>query len=85
MKKTYLKWLPSAALLWLLPGHSHAQAVLQAGDIVLLGYDAEAPDDYSFTPVVDLAAGTQLKFIDNDWLAGCDSVRVTHGRFGYKS
>jgi endonuclease I len=44
-----------------------AQTTLSAGDIVIIGYNFDNPDQVKFVPLVDLAAGTVLKFTDNGW------------------
>jgi hypothetical protein len=51
---------------------------VQAGDVLLLGYNAQDPDDFSFAPLVNLAPGTQLKFTDNGWLSS-GGFRLTEG------
>ncbi|MCY2974900.1 MAG: hypothetical protein NTW52_09580 [Planctomycetota bacterium] len=40
---------------------------LAPGDIVLTGMNGTNPDQFSFVPLVDLAAGTEIKFTDNAW------------------
>ena len=55
---------------------SQAQTVLLPGDVIVTGLNSSptpnVPDDrdsFSFAPLVDLAAGTQIQFTDNGWLA----------------
>lgn len=74
----YVSWLLSAALLVLLPYRSQTQTTLQTGELLFVGYDAQDPDDYAFTPLVDLAAGTQIRFTDNGWLP-TGGFRATEG------
>ncbi|MDO7874290.1 hypothetical protein Q5H93_06060 [Hymenobacter sp. ASUV-10] len=73
----------SFLLLWLLacglrPPTAQAQTTLHPGDVALLGYNATDPDDFAFTPLVNLEAGTQLKFTDNGWQPG-GGFRLTEG------
>ncbi|MDO7874292.1 hypothetical protein Q5H93_06070 [Hymenobacter sp. ASUV-10] len=60
------------------PPTASAQTYLQAGDVLLLGYNAQDPDDFAFTPLVNLEAGTQLKFTDNGWQP-TGGFRLTEG------
>jgi hypothetical protein len=46
--------------------------------VLLLGYNATDPDDFAFTPLVNLEAGTQLKFTDNGWQPS-GGFRLTEG------
>jgi RHS repeat-associated protein len=50
------------------PHLSIAQTVLQPGDIVFTGINSTNADDFSFAPLVNLAAGTQIFFTDNGWM-----------------
>jgi hypothetical protein len=55
---------------------SSGPTTLAAGDIMLLQYDADAPDKFTFVTLVDLNPGTVINFTDN----GFDST--TTGRTG---
>jgi endonuclease I len=44
-----------------------AQTVLTPGSVVVIGYNYDDPDQVKFVPLVDIAAGTILKFTDNGW------------------
>jgi len=44
-----------------------AQTVLTPGDIAILAFNGDDPDAISWVNLVDLAAGTQIKFTDNGW------------------
>jgi endonuclease I len=46
---------------------AYAQTTLSAGDVVVLGYNYDNPDQVKFVPLVDLASGTVIKFTDNGW------------------
>lgn len=64
----------------LLPLSARAQqgTILQAGDIVFTGVNTTDNDEFTFAPLVDLAAGTQIFFTDNGWQAN-GSFRATEG------
>ncbi|WP_280817651.1 hypothetical protein [Methylorubrum extorquens] len=38
---------------------------LAAGDIAIVGYDADNPDDFAFVVLRDIEAGTAISFTDN--------------------
>ncbi len=42
---------------------------LAAGDIAIVGYNADDPDQFAFVLLVNVTAGTQINFTDNGWLA----------------
>jgi endonuclease I len=42
---------------------------LSAGDIVIVGFNMDNPDEFAFIPLVELSPGTEIKFTDNGWLA----------------
>ncbi len=44
-----------------------AQTILAPGNIVVIGIKADDPDDFSFVPLVDLEAGTEIVFTDSGW------------------
>ncbi len=66
---TLFQWVLWSAglLLALRPASSQAQTVLTAGDVIITGVNSTDPDVFSFVPLVDLAAGTQVLFTDNGW------------------
>lgn len=45
----------------------HGQTTLTVGDIAILGYNTDDPDQVVFVPLVDLSAGTVIYFTDNAW------------------
>jgi len=53
---------------------------LAAGDIALIGYDADNPDDFAFVLLRDVEAGTAITFTDNGWTA---AGRFRTGEGGY--
>jgi endonuclease I len=44
-----------------------AQTILTTGDIAIIGYNMDNADLVKFVALVDIAAGTQIKFTDNGW------------------
>ncbi len=56
-----------ASLFFISPVFS--QSTLSAGDVVLLGVNCDNPDDFAFLFLVEVEAGTVIKFTDNGWLA----------------
>ncbi len=46
---------------------SFSQTTLVAGDIAVIGFNYDDPDQIVFVPLVDLAQGTQVSFTDNGW------------------
>ena len=47
----------------------HAQTVLSPGDLAMIGTNCDNPDDFAFLLLVDIEAGTIIKFTDNGWQA----------------
>lgn len=46
---------------------SFGQTTLAAGDIVIIEMQGDSPDGFRFVPLVDLEAGTIIRFTDNGW------------------
>jgi len=44
-----------------------ALTTLTAGDIALIGFNFDDPDEFAFVLLADVAAGAQIKFTDNGW------------------
>jgi hypothetical protein len=57
--------------LWLLRAvpSVYSQSVLAPGDLALLGANCDNPDDFAFLVLVDIVAGSAIKFTDNGWQA----------------
>jgi hypothetical protein len=62
-----MKKILSAALLtsWSVIGFS--QTTLTPGDVAVIGFNTDDPDQIFWVNLVDIAAGTQIKFTDNGW------------------
>lgn len=61
---------------------ARAVSTLAAGDIILLGLNSDDPDDFAFVTLVDLDAGTQIRFTDSGWRAS-GSFRPNEGAVKY--
>ena len=66
--------------LWLLvaASYSHSQTVLSPGDLAMIGTNCDSPDDFAFLLLLDVEAGTVIKFTDNGWQAS-GSFRTGEG------
>ncbi|MEO0869032.1 MAG: hypothetical protein AAFY17_11410, partial [Cyanobacteria bacterium J06642_11] len=53
---------------------------LSAGDIAIVGFNFDNPDEFAFVSLVDLEAGTEINFTDNGWQAA-GTFRATEGTF----
>ncbi|MEM1280126.1 MAG: hypothetical protein AAGG53_08960, partial [Cyanobacteria bacterium P01_H01_bin.152] len=53
---------------------------LMPGDIAIIGFNFDNPDEFAFVPLVDLEVGTEIKFTDNGWLAA-GGFRANEGTF----
>lgn len=42
---------------------------LTAGDVAIIGYNADDPDQFAFVLLVNISIGTQINFTDNGWLS----------------
>ncbi|OQW93931.1 MAG: hypothetical protein BWK79_08515, partial [Beggiatoa sp. IS2] len=45
----------------------NVQAVLSAGDIAFVQYNADGTDNFAFVALVDIPAGETINFTDNGW------------------
>lgn len=53
---------------------------LSSGDLAIIGFNFDDPDEFAFTPLIDIGAGTEINFTDNGWQAA-GSFRDTEGTF----
>lgn len=53
---------------------------LSAGDIAIIGFNFDDPDELAFVLLVDVGAGTQINFTDNGWL-NTNAFRTGEGTF----
>ncbi|MEO0824678.1 MAG: ExeM/NucH family extracellular endonuclease [Cyanobacteria bacterium J06642_9] len=54
--------------------------ILTSGDIAIIGFNFDNPDEFAFVPLVDLETGTEIKFTDNGWFAA-GGFRANEGTF----
>ncbi|WP_099239029.1 ExeM/NucH family extracellular endonuclease [Synechococcus sp. BDU 130192] len=54
--------------------------ILSAGDIAIIGFNFDNPDEFAFVPLIDLGAGTEINFTDNGWQAA-GTFRSNEGTF----
>ena len=57
-----------------------AGTVLLPGDIAIIGFNFDNPDEFAFVTLVDIVAGTEINFTDNGWQAN-GTFRDTEGTF----
>ena len=60
----------------------NAQTTLSIGDISIIGFNANSPDNFTFVTWVNLSNSTQIKFTDNGFLASSSSTTASNGRGG---
>ncbi|MFC2152123.1 beta strand repeat-containing protein, partial [Bacteroidota bacterium] len=66
MKKHLLKFLLTF-LIAISAGWVNGQTTLSAGDIAIIGANADAPDVFAFVLLVDIETGTEIRFTDSGW------------------
>lgn len=60
-----------------------SQTTLVAGDIAIIAYNADnVPDNFSFIPLKDLAAGTLINFTDFGWTSESNGFQLSCNVFG---
>lgn len=65
MKKYYLFFLVFLNCFCVMFG----QTTLGNGDVVITGFNADNPDQFSFVLLTDVTVGTEIRFTDNGWEA----------------
>ena len=60
----------------------HAQTTLSVGDIYVTGFNSNTPDGFAFVLLRDVAAGTDIRFTDNGFLAATSATATNNGRGG---
>ncbi len=72
-----------ATLLFFLTGFNvFGQTTLAVGDVSIVGFNANAPDNFTFVTWVNLAPNTVIKFTDNGFLTAGNSTATNNGRGG---
>ena len=54
-------------VLFLLSTVAWGQTTLSPGEIAIFGVNADNPDDFGFVLLVDIQAGTEIRFTDSGW------------------
>lgn len=62
----------------------HAQTTLSAGDIAIIHYNSDNPDEFSFLCLRGIDSGTQIYFTDNGWLSS-GAFRNSEGTLDWKA
>ena len=57
-----------------------AGTTLLPGEIAIIGFNFDNPDEFAFIPLVDISAGTEINFTDNGWQAD-GTFRANEGKF----
>lgn len=57
-----------------------ATTTLFPGDIAIVGFNFDNPDEFAFTPLVDIGENTEINFTDNGWQTA-GTFRTTEGTF----
>lgn len=68
------------ALLWT-QGPAQAATTLVAGDIAIIGYNFDDPDELAFVALENIDAGVVISFTDNGWISSSNSFRTGEGTF----
>ncbi len=66
------------AVVFMMLSSIHAQTTLNPGDLVIVTANADGTDNFDFIPLVDIQAGTIIKFTDNAWTPA-DTLRTNEG------
>ncbi|MBN2003497.1 MAG: hypothetical protein JXA21_09090 [Anaerolineae bacterium] len=48
---------------------AQAKSILDPGDIAIIGYNFDNPDEFAFVALVELDAGAEIRFTDSGWTA----------------
>jgi len=65
LRRLALSAVLTLAALILLPQAAAAQSTLAAGDIAIVGFNFDNPDEWAFVALVDIAPNTVINFTDN--------------------
>src|SRR5262245_28895850 len=57
-----------------------APTTLTAGDIAIIGFNFDDPDEFAFVLMVNVGSGTQINFTDNGWRNN-NTFRTGEGTF----
>jgi hypothetical protein len=80
MKKNYFLIL---VLTFFISSFSFGQTTLSAGDLVVIEFRADTPDTFRFVPLVDLEAGTIIKFSEGGYSDTNSSINTNESIIVY--
>jgi YDG domain len=78
----YLKFASLFILMLCINRNGFSQTTLAVGDISIIGFNSNAPDNFAFVCWVDIAPNTKIKFTDNGFLSSNSSTSTNNGRGG---
>jgi YDG domain len=78
----YLKFTSMFVLLLSTIQGGFGQTTLAVGDISIVGYNLNAPDNFAFVTWVNISDNTYIKFTDNGFLAASSANATNNGRGG---
>jgi hypothetical protein len=55
---------------------------LAIGDLTIIGFNSNTPDNFAFVSWLDMPVGTQIKFTDNAFLSAASANQASNGRGG---
>ena len=82
-KNLLLVMLLLAFVFGLSPGLARGKTTLVAGDIAIFGVNTDTPKDFGFVLLVDIEAGTEIRFTDSGWSTSTNTFRGNEGAVKY--
>ena len=76
------KFFITVLSLFTINGSIQAQTSLVVGDLSIIGFNSNAPDNFAFVAWVNIADNTYIKFTDNAFLAAVSANAANNGRGG---
>jgi len=64
---------------------SFGQTLLQPGEIIITGYNADDADQFTFVLLTETSTGTVVKFTDNSWNNTTSSFSTAEGIIEWQS
>ena len=64
---------------------SFGQTLLQPGEIIITGYNADDADQFTFVLLTETSTGTVVKFTDNSWNNTTSSFSTSEGIIEWQS
>ncbi|MCU0324868.1 MAG: YDG domain-containing protein [Spirosomaceae bacterium] len=84
MKKTlhFIRFTLFLVLLFASFFRGFGQTTLSVGDVSIIGFNSNTPDNFAFVTWVNLAPNTVIKFTDNGFLSSNSATSTNNGRGG---